>query len=37
MGFCLLSAKLNFALVPPMFIASTKPSQATLILIPLLF
>jgi hypothetical protein len=34
MVFRLLSAKLNFALVPSMFIASTKPSQATIILIP---
>lgn len=38
MVFCLLSAILNLALVPPsMFIASAKPSQATLILIPLIF
>jgi hypothetical protein len=34
MGFCLLSAILNLALIPPsMFIASTKLSQATLNLI----
>jgi hypothetical protein len=38
MVFCLLSAILNLALVPPsMFVASTKPCQATLILIPYLF
>ena len=38
MVFCLLSAILDLALVPPsMFIVSTELFQATLILIPFLF